>query len=150
MAATTTTTANDVLLYVPNLIGYFRVFCTLVSLLLMMAYPHLWLVATLLYIASFVGDLFGKYRIHTCNDILGTSLSMMQSFGGCSCFCPQPIAEIKMQLTQNGHCKHSPHCRWTCGTKVESNQYIWRLIRYGDRSMFHSRTIVCSRWRLLK
>jgi phosphatidylglycerophosphate synthase len=55
------TTAADVLRYVPNLIGYLRVFCTLASLLLMMAYPRLWFTATLLYIASFVGDLFGTF-----------------------------------------------------------------------------------------
>ena len=54
------TTANDVLLYYPNLIGYLRVLCTIASLFLMMTYPHLWLTATLLYILSFVGDLFGK------------------------------------------------------------------------------------------
>jgi phosphatidylglycerophosphate synthase len=53
------TAAADVLRYVPNLIGYLRVICTLASLFLMMAYPHLWLIATLLYVASFVGDLFG-------------------------------------------------------------------------------------------
>jgi len=53
------TTAGDVLVYVPNLIGYLRVICTLASLILMMAYPDRWFVATLLYIASFVGDLFG-------------------------------------------------------------------------------------------
>ena len=61
MSTNKKTTANEVLLYVPNLIGYFRVICTLVSLLLMMAYPRFWLLATLLYIASFVGDLFGEY-----------------------------------------------------------------------------------------
>jgi phosphatidylglycerophosphate synthase len=54
-----TTTAEEVLLYVPNLIGYGRVICTLASLCLMIAFPQFWIVATGLYISSFVGDLFG-------------------------------------------------------------------------------------------
>ena len=60
-------TANDVLLYVPNLIGYLRVLCTVASLFLMMSYPHLWFTASVLYILSFVGDLFGtsKRLCHT-------------------------------------------------------------------------------------
>jgi phosphatidylglycerophosphate synthase len=57
--ATMTTTALNVLLYVPNLIGYGRVICTLASLFLMIAFPQFWLLAIALYIASFVGDLFG-------------------------------------------------------------------------------------------
>ena len=52
------TTARDVLLYVPNLIGYGRVVLTLVSFLLMIFQPSRWFLALWLYIASFVGDLF--------------------------------------------------------------------------------------------
>lgn len=55
-----TTTASDVLLFVPNLIGYARVISTLTSLILMVAIPRYWLIATALYLASFVGDLFGE------------------------------------------------------------------------------------------
>lgn len=55
-------TARNVLLFAPNLIGYFRVICTLSSLFLMIAYPHLWFTAVVLYVASFAGDLFGRYR----------------------------------------------------------------------------------------
>jgi hypothetical protein len=57
---TTTITAQDVLFYVPNWIGYSRVVCTVTSLILMLTLPRYWLLATILYIASFVGDLFGK------------------------------------------------------------------------------------------
>jgi hypothetical protein len=58
--AIVTTTAKDVLLYVPNMIGYSRVVCTVTSLTLMLTVPRYWVLATALYIASFVGDLFGK------------------------------------------------------------------------------------------
>jgi phosphatidylglycerophosphate synthase len=56
---TTKTTANDVLVYVPNLIGYFRVACTIGALFLMIAATEHWVLAITLYLASFVGDLFG-------------------------------------------------------------------------------------------
>ena len=52
------TTARDVLLYVPNLIGYGRVILTIVSFVLMIFHPSRWFLALWLYIASFVGDLF--------------------------------------------------------------------------------------------
>ena len=52
------TTARDVLLYVPNLIGYGRVILTIVSFVLMIFHPNRWFLALWLYIASFVGDLF--------------------------------------------------------------------------------------------
>ena len=52
------TTARDVLLYVPNLIGYGRVILTIVSFFFMIFHPHRWFLALWLYIASFVGDLF--------------------------------------------------------------------------------------------
>lgn len=70
MPSTTTSSANDVLLYVPNLIGYARVAFTITSLVLMLVYDnnnstegntYYWVVAIALYIASFVGDLFGTY-----------------------------------------------------------------------------------------
>lgn len=55
-------TARDVFLYYPNIIGYTRVLCTLASLLLMMVDgPKYWLLAIGLYLANFVGDLFGKW-----------------------------------------------------------------------------------------
>jgi phosphatidylglycerophosphate synthase len=53
--------AEDVLLYVPNLIGYSRVLFTVVSVVMMVSVPEYWLLATGLYIGSFVGDLFGQY-----------------------------------------------------------------------------------------
>ncbi|EED90962.1 phosphatidylinositol synthase, partial [Thalassiosira pseudonana CCMP1335] len=52
------TTANEVLLYIPNLIGYIRVIFTLLSLILMICIPDLWAFAIILYVSSFVGDLF--------------------------------------------------------------------------------------------
>jgi hypothetical protein len=58
-----TITAQDVLLYIPNLIGYTRVLCSVISFILMLTLPRYWLLAIVLYIASFVGDLFGKNRL---------------------------------------------------------------------------------------
>ncbi len=52
------TSASDVLVYVPNLIGYSRVILTLTSLILMICFPEKWIFATVLYVSSFVGDLF--------------------------------------------------------------------------------------------
>lgn len=55
------TTADQVLLYVPNLIGYGRVVSTVLSLVIMVALPDAyWVTAVVLYLASFVGDLFGS------------------------------------------------------------------------------------------
>ena len=53
-----TVTTEQVLLFAPNLIGYFRVFGTCSGLFLMIAHPEYWVLAILLYISSFVGDLF--------------------------------------------------------------------------------------------
>jgi len=60
---TTATTANDVLLFYPNLIGYSRVLFSLLSFLIMIGSPNNggWLIAILLYIGSFIGDLFDGY-----------------------------------------------------------------------------------------
>jgi hypothetical protein len=52
--------ASDILLYVPNQIGYSRVLFTAVSIILMVSATEYWLLATGLYLASFVGDLFGQ------------------------------------------------------------------------------------------
>ena len=54
-----TTTPEEVLLYVPNIIGYSRVLFTIGSLVLMLTMPKYWVLSTALYVASFVGDLFG-------------------------------------------------------------------------------------------
>jgi len=56
--ANKSTTAGDVLLYIPNLIGYLRVICTVLSLILMICFPQRWIIAIILYVSSFVGDLF--------------------------------------------------------------------------------------------
>mmetsp|Transcript_22847 Transcript_22847/g.21971 ORF Transcript_22847/g.21971 Transcript_22847/m.21971 type:complete len:237 (-) Transcript_22847:71-781(-) len=71
---TTITTARDVALFVPNLIGYARVFATLLSLILMIAAPHQWLLAIILYICSFVGDLF--------DGMAARKLNQCSTFGG--------------------------------------------------------------------
>jgi CDP-diacylglycerol--inositol 3-phosphatidyltransferase len=53
------TTAAHVLLFVPNLIGYFRIICTLSSFWIMLHMDHQhWMIAIILYILSFAGDLF--------------------------------------------------------------------------------------------
>jgi hypothetical protein len=51
-------TASDVLVYIPNLIGYLRVALTLTSIVLMICSPGHWVIAIACYVASFVGDLF--------------------------------------------------------------------------------------------
>jgi phosphatidylglycerophosphate synthase len=51
-------TAGDVLVYIPNLIGYLRVALTLTSIVLMICSPDHWIIAIVCYVASFVGDLF--------------------------------------------------------------------------------------------
>jgi CDP-diacylglycerol--inositol 3-phosphatidyltransferase len=58
MTASNVTTATDVLFFIPNLIGYFRVVSTLSALTLMIAMPSAWLSAILLYLLSFILDLF--------------------------------------------------------------------------------------------
>lgn len=71
----TTTTASDVLWYVPNLIGYARVVLTLSSFALNLHdAASYWMVATLLYLASFVGDLFDGWAAR--------KLQQTSSFGG--------------------------------------------------------------------
>ena len=55
----TATTAADILLFIPNLIGYVRVVLTLTALTLMLCVPSVWLLAILLYLSSFILDLFG-------------------------------------------------------------------------------------------
>lgn len=74
-------TPEDVLVYVPNIIGYSRVVFTLLSLFLMMGFPQLWLVATFLYIASFVGDLFGKWTKRTIQQIKTTKQTRQKKEG---------------------------------------------------------------------
>eukprot|EP00537_Pseudo-nitzschia_pungens_P014737 CAMPEP_0172401486 /NCGR_PEP_ID=MMETSP1061-20121228/50434_1 /TAXON_ID=37318 /ORGANISM="Pseudo-nitzschia pungens, Strain cf. pungens" /LENGTH=220 /DNA_ID=CAMNT_0013135137 /DNA_START=84 /DNA_END=746 /DNA_ORIENTATION=- len=68
------TTANNVLLYVPNLIGYSRVAFTIAALFLMLAAPGYWVLAITLYISSFVGDLF--------DGMVARRLGQTSTFGG--------------------------------------------------------------------
>lgn len=58
MANQSTTTAGDVLLYIPNIIGYLRIALTLTSIVLMICSPAYWILAVACYVASFVGDFF--------------------------------------------------------------------------------------------
>ncbi|KAL7536875.1 hypothetical protein ACHAXR_008413 [Thalassiosira sp. AJA248-18] len=53
-----TVTAGDVLVFIPNIIGYMRVALTLISIILMICFPERWDVAIICYVASFAGDLF--------------------------------------------------------------------------------------------
>lgn len=61
------TTATDVLLFIPNIIGYFRVLCTLISFVIMTTFDEYWAVAVLLYFASFAGDLFDGWAARKLN-----------------------------------------------------------------------------------
>eukprot|EP00558_Chaetoceros_sp_UNC1202_P004649 CAMPEP_0197239118 /NCGR_PEP_ID=MMETSP1429-20130617/5632_1 /TAXON_ID=49237 /ORGANISM="Chaetoceros sp., Strain UNC1202" /LENGTH=236 /DNA_ID=CAMNT_0042698463 /DNA_START=49 /DNA_END=759 /DNA_ORIENTATION=+ len=53
-----TYSSNDVLLFIPNLIGYTRVVASLFSFFLMIFAPNQWFMATMSYIYSFAADLF--------------------------------------------------------------------------------------------
>lgn len=53
-----TVTPANVLIYIPNLIGYGRIIFTLTSLILMILAPSQWIISIALYVSSFVGDLF--------------------------------------------------------------------------------------------
>lgn len=68
------TTAGDVLVYIPNLIGYMRVLLTLTSIVLMICFPSAWVVAIICYLASFVGDLF--------DGMAARKFDQCSSFGG--------------------------------------------------------------------
>jgi phosphatidylglycerophosphate synthase len=68
------TSPEDIFLFVPNLIGYGRVLFTLGGFLLMIVAPEQWLTAILMYIASFVGDLF--------DGIVARKLNQTSDFGG--------------------------------------------------------------------
>ncbi|KAL3782699.1 hypothetical protein HJC23_012218 [Cyclotella cryptica] len=74
MTNQTTTTPTAILLYIPNLIGYLRILCTLTSLFLMICHPtHYWTAAAL-YVSSFVGDLFdgmAARKFHQCSTFGG-------------------------------------------------------------------------------
>jgi len=81
MDETSPCTAGTVLLFVPNLIGYFRVFSTLTALVLMILFPDgdYWVLAISLYIASFVGDLFDGMAARKFNQcsVFGGLLDMI-------------------------------------------------------------------------
>lgn len=68
------TTPTNVLLFVPNLIGYFRVWCTLTSFVLMLSFEKYWAIAIILYVTSFAGDLF--------DGIVARKLNQTSTFGG--------------------------------------------------------------------
>jgi CDP-diacylglycerol--inositol 3-phosphatidyltransferase len=67
-------TAKAVLLYVPNLIGYARILGAASSFLLMMCRSELWLLAVILYVSNFVGDLVDGWAARRFNQC--------SSFGG--------------------------------------------------------------------
>lgn len=77
---TTTTSATDVFLFIPNLIGYFRVACTLGSFVLMITLQEqTWVLAICLYVSSFVGDLFDGMAARKFNQcsVFGGLLDMV-------------------------------------------------------------------------
>lgn len=64
--ATASTTPGDVILYIPNLIGYFRILLSTVALLLMSLSPTLWVLAIGLYLTS----VSTKQTIHMRDQVL--------------------------------------------------------------------------------
>jgi CDP-diacylglycerol--inositol 3-phosphatidyltransferase len=71
---TTKTTAEDVLRYVPNLIGYSRIVCAIGALFLMIIAKDYWMLAIILYLVNFVGDLF--------DGLVARRLGQTSTFGG--------------------------------------------------------------------
>lgn len=67
-------TARDVLLYVPNLIGYARVALVFVSFGVAIFVPSLWYISTAAYLLSFVGDLF--------DGVAARKLNQTSTYGG--------------------------------------------------------------------
>lgn len=74
MTSKEATTPEDVLLFIPNLIGYARVVSVMTSLLLMIIAPQLWILSILLYLAGFIGDLVDGWAARRWNQ--------MSSYGG--------------------------------------------------------------------
>jgi len=70
----TTTTPRDVLLYYPNIIGYGRVAATLSSFYCMLFQEDRIILALVLYIGSFVGDLF--------DGVMARKFDQCSQFGG--------------------------------------------------------------------
>lgn len=82
-------TPENVLLYLPNIIGYLRIVCTITSFMIMISIVDTaattsfnyygWRIAILLYIGSFVGDLFDGMVARAYNQcsIYGSVLDMI-------------------------------------------------------------------------
>lgn len=68
------TTTTDVLLYIPNIIGYARVILCSMSFVIMLSFPSLWIVALVMYLTSFVGDLIDGW--------LARKFNQTSQFGG--------------------------------------------------------------------
>lgn len=51
-------TPRQILLYLPNLIGYTRILLSITSLTLMIFSPTSYILSSVLYLSSFIGDLF--------------------------------------------------------------------------------------------
>lgn len=74
MAIKKSSSAADVLLYLPNIIGYLRVIFTVSSLILMICFPEHWIIAIILYLSSFVGDLL--------DGLVARKVNQCSTFGG--------------------------------------------------------------------
>jgi len=74
MADSNLNTFVDVLIFVPNLIGYSRIMFTFTSFILMIFSPDKWIFGVVLYLASFVGDLF--------DGMAARALNQCSTFGG--------------------------------------------------------------------
>jgi CDP-diacylglycerol--inositol 3-phosphatidyltransferase len=76
---TTVTTVTDVILYIPNIIGYIRITCAMVSYSIMIYLPQYWYYGILFYIMNFIGDLFDGYvarQLHQTS-MFGSVLDMI-------------------------------------------------------------------------
>ena len=73
-SSSTPLTSSQVIHFVPNWIGYGRVACSLASFLLMMSQKDYWLLAIVLYLANFIGDLF--------DGLVARKLDQCSTYGG--------------------------------------------------------------------
>lgn len=111
------TTAGDVLVYIPNLIGYLRVALTLTSIVLMICYPGYWVIAIAFYMASFVGDLFdgmAARKFDQCSSF-GGLIDMVTdrcSTAGLLCVLSREYSNVPMLVLVRRCCMH--YCVRAC------------------------------------
>lgn len=111
------TTAGDVLVYIPNIIGYLRVALTLTSIVLMICSPALWIIAIACYVASFVGDMFDGMAARKYNQCstFGGLIDMVTdrcSTAGLLCVLSREYSEEPTLVLVRRVCEESINIPW--------------------------------------